>query len=59
MSYSKREVRYSSDEQVVIESIIDDMRFAKCMKLYKAYDTIEKLDNALTKEALIKINQIH
>jgi hypothetical protein len=56
-----KRVSYGSnkDEYVVIESLSDEIRFAQCMKLYKSFDTIEKLEKSLKTKTLNKIKQIY
>jgi hypothetical protein len=58
---SKKKITYGvmRDEHIIVQSLSDELRFVKCMKLYKAFETMEKLEGALTEEALIKINQIY
>jgi len=61
MGYSKRTVPYGTnrDEYAIVESLTDEMRFALCMKLYKSFDTIDKLEDSLKKNTLNKINQTY
>ena len=47
MGYSKRRVYYGSDRYVIIETLTDEIRFARLMELYKKYESIEALDDAL------------
>jgi len=54
-----KRVSYGSnrDEYVIIESLSDEIRFAQCMKLYKSFGTIDKLEDSLKKKTLNKIKQ--
>ena len=56
----KRIISYGPtiEETIVVDSLTDELRFVKCMKLYKSHETMEALDNAIKKKALNKIDNI-
>ena len=45
------------DEFISVESVADRIRFEICMKLYKTHDTVEMVENAISKESLKLINE--
>lgn len=53
-----REVTYNNyEDSVYISSITDDIRFAECMKIYKTFDSIKELNDALTEKARKKLSK--
>ena len=44
------------DETIIVETLMDELRFVKCMKLYKTHGTMELLDKAIADKSLKKIN---
>ena len=48
----------SKDDFITVETLIDELKYIECMKIYKAFDGLEELENALKPEALDKLKNI-
>jgi hypothetical protein len=53
-----REIVYNDfKHSVQINSVSDDIRFTECIKIFKTFETLEKLEEALTEEAKEKLSK--
>jgi hypothetical protein len=53
-----REIVYNDfKDSVQINSVSDDIRFTECIKIFKTFETLEKLEEALTEEAKEKLSK--